>query len=451
MRSKLLFVVALLACLWTSEARLRACSCVGPIPACQATWQAHAVFVARVLAVVDEPRPEKPDPSVFRYYRRVSLDVTEVFRGEVTKSSALYTGQGGGDCGYAFEVGESYLIYAHRPPTGELTTGICSRTRTITDAADDLAYLRGPAAKPSGLGSIQGTAKYPDPRQEWVPFDRAPPYAAARVTIEAADPGKKARYETVTDISGRFEVRVPVGKYTATLAVRDGLYSTAWFQPQILDGRGCAEVNFTVRPDGRIGGRVVTAEGRLVPGLSVEILRAAESANNFFSSLERVRTDSAGAFEFSRLAHGSYVVGLTLRRNVRENQNDAIWFKDAAGTETRPVPIEPEQRAWLGDLRLPESVRLSSFEGIVTMPDGSPARGSKVYVLTSPSFGIAAGPVDVDANGRFSFTVLAGRTYKMSAELSGTPGGGMLRKAQSEPFVAEEGNVASFRLQIGKN
>lgn len=450
MRSKLLFVAALLVCLWTSEARLKACSCVGPIPACQATWQAHAVFVAKVLAVVDEPRPEKPDPSVFRYYRRVALDVTEVFRGEVTKSSALYTGQGGGDCGYTFEVGESYLIYAHRPPTGELTTGICSRTRPTTAAADDLAYLRGPATKPSGLGSIQGTAKYPDPRQEWVPFDRAPPYPAAKVTIEAVDPGKKARYETVTDFNGKYEVKVPVGRYTATLAVRDGLYSTGWFQPEILDGRGCAEVNFTVRPDGRIGGRVVTNDGRLVPGLSVEILPAEASTNSYFGSFERVRTDLSGAFEFARLAPGSYVVGLTLNQNVRENKYNAIWFREPAGTSPRHVAIEPEQRVWLGDLQLPESVKLSSFNGIVTLSDGAPATGAKVYVLTTPNFGIAAGPTIVDADGRFSFMVIAGRTYQLSAEL-GTPGAGRLRKAESEPFVAAEGNVATFRLQIGRN
>ena len=452
MRSKLLFVAAMLACIWTSEARLRACSCYGPIPACQATWQAHAVFVAKVLAVVDEPRPAKPDPSALHYFRRVSLDVTEVFRGEVPKSLPLYTGQGGGDCGYEFSVGESYLIYAHRVPTGELTTGICSRTKPTTAAGDDLEYLRGAATKPSGLGSIQGVVRYPDPRQQYVPFDRAAPYPAGKITIVAADPGKNARYEAVTDLEGKYAVKVPVGKYTATLSVRDGLYATGGLmRPEILDGRGCAEVNFVVRPDGRIGGRVVTTGGRLVLGLSVEILTAAESANSYFSASERGRTDASGAFEFSRLAPGSYMLGLTLNQNVRENKFNAIWFKESAGTSPMRVAMEPEQRVWLGDLQLPDSVKLSSIDGIVTLPDGASATGTKVYVLTSPSFGIAAGPIDVDANGRFSFTVIAGRTYKMSAELQATPGVGMLRKAESQQFLAEEGNVATFRLQIGKN
>lgn len=451
MRSKLLFVVAMLLCIWTNQARLRACSCVGPIPACQATWQAHAVFVAKVLSIVDETPPARRDPPVLGYYRRVTMEVTEVFRGEVTKSVSIYTGQGGGDCGYSFSVRGAYLIYAHRVPTGELTTGICSRTKPVTAAGDDLEYLRGPATKPSGLGSIYGAARYPDPRQQYVPFDRAAPYPAARVTIEADDPGKKARYEVFTDIDGKYAVKVPVGKYTATLTVRDGLYATGGFiRPEILDGRGCSEVNFVVRPDGRVGGRILSPDGRLVSGVSVEILAAEASRNSYFSSFERTRTDASGTFEFSRLAPGSYVVGLTLNRNLRENQSNAIWLKNAAGTEPGPVAIEPEQRAWLGDLQVPESVKLSSFEGVVTLPDGAPATGTKVYVLTSPNFGIAAGPVGVDANGRFSFTVVTGRTYKISAELLGTPGAGILRKAESEPFLASE-EIAPVRLQIRKD
>ncbi len=448
MRPKVLFVAAMFACVWTTEARLIACSCIGPQPSCQATWQAHAVFVGQVVDITDAQPAARPDsPAALFDRRRVSFKVSETFRGDVGASVIIRTGFGDADCGYAFAVGSSYLVYAHRVPTGELTTGICSRTRPLSEAADDLTYLRGPARQPGSLGTIQGVAKYPAPQQDYVRFEDWPPYAGARVTIEATDPGRKDRYEAKTGPDGKYAVRVPVGKYRAALDPRDGLYSTGTFMPvEILDVRGCSEANFVVKPDGRISGRVLDAEGRPVPALSVEILTASAVTSPYFNSLGRVRTDAAGAFEFTKLAPGTYALGLTLNREPKSSESDAIWFSRPAESEPQLVSIEPEERAWFGEAQLPASVKLASVHGVVAMPDGKPAAGARVYVLTSPKFGIAAGPVAVDANGGFSFTVIADRTYRLSAELVAQPG--RFLKAQSEPFVASPGTMSPFALRI---
>jgi hypothetical protein len=49
---------------------------------------------------------------------------------------------GAGDCGIDFQVGETYLVYAgDDEETGRLQTSICYRTRRLTDAGADLAYL----------------------------------------------------------------------------------------------------------------------------------------------------------------------------------------------------------------------------------------------------------------------------------------------------------------------
>jgi len=48
----------------------------------------------------------------------------------------------GGDCGYNFQKGETYLVYAEDDEeTGQLSTSICHRTRRLSDAGADLAYL----------------------------------------------------------------------------------------------------------------------------------------------------------------------------------------------------------------------------------------------------------------------------------------------------------------------
>ena len=50
------------------------------------------------------------------------------------------TGSGGGDCGFNFAVGSTYLVFAHRQPTkGRLSTGICSRTSLASWAGESTA------------------------------------------------------------------------------------------------------------------------------------------------------------------------------------------------------------------------------------------------------------------------------------------------------------------------
>jgi hypothetical protein len=47
-----------------------------------------------------------------------------------------------GDCGYDFQVGETYLVYANNDEgSGSWSTGSCTRTRRMSEAGEDLAYL----------------------------------------------------------------------------------------------------------------------------------------------------------------------------------------------------------------------------------------------------------------------------------------------------------------------
>jgi hypothetical protein len=56
------------------------------------------------------------------------------------KELTVWTGQG--DCGIDFQAGETYLVYAgNDEETGKLETSICYRTKRLSDAGGDLAYL----------------------------------------------------------------------------------------------------------------------------------------------------------------------------------------------------------------------------------------------------------------------------------------------------------------------
>jgi hypothetical protein len=80
--------------------------------------------------------------------KRVRLRVKTVFRGELdeddddapAKTVEVWTAFG--DCGIDFQTGETYLVYADDDEeSNTMTTGACTRTRRLTDAGDDLAYL----------------------------------------------------------------------------------------------------------------------------------------------------------------------------------------------------------------------------------------------------------------------------------------------------------------------
>lgn len=61
----------------------------------------------------------------------VSLKVLHSYRGVQQKAIQLSTGIGGSDCGFDFEVGRLYRVYAFKDEAGELSTNICSATAPL--------------------------------------------------------------------------------------------------------------------------------------------------------------------------------------------------------------------------------------------------------------------------------------------------------------------------------
>src|SRR5436189_2630892 len=113
-----------------------ACSCAA-WSVCQAYGSAKAVFVGKVIEGKAAERMSDMVTSgtkdlTFKF--SVSRAFLGVKKGDVV---SVHTGFGFGDCGFPFEKGEDYVVYASEN-NGILRTGICSRTRHISDADDEL-------------------------------------------------------------------------------------------------------------------------------------------------------------------------------------------------------------------------------------------------------------------------------------------------------------------------
>jgi hypothetical protein len=113
---------------------LYACSCPAPDKAlnkqvAQAYGESAAIFSGRVM------NAELIDESTFR----VTLKVAKVWKGKISGVITIITAKESSMCGYPFETGEKYIVYANGTQD-ELRTDNCSRT-ALAGANRDLRYL----------------------------------------------------------------------------------------------------------------------------------------------------------------------------------------------------------------------------------------------------------------------------------------------------------------------
>jgi hypothetical protein len=280
-----------------------------------------------------------------------TLDVERTFIGTARGRVQIVTGSGGGDCGYHFDRGRKYLVYAWKAPSGRYATSICSRTRPVEDADEDLRYLTTIADSPGARVYGRVTHVQRDPFEADA-VDRGPlPGVMVRLRTT-----RFAR-DVVTDASGHYEFTgVDRGAMTITVMTPPG------FDPggndrqvKITDRRACSEQDFPLTQVAEASGTIVDASGRPMAGVRVDAV-AEELAAHRPSPYQRpVETDAQGAFRFEDLPPGRYVFGVNLtRRWTNEPDSPSIFFPGTSDPKQAAVfELKPGDRTDVGILRLP--------------------------------------------------------------------------------------------------
>lgn len=135
---RILFVaVAFAAFMFVAPGSAMACSCMvtdAPLEEQIETAykDASAVFSGEVISVTDSA-----DDS---YSYAVKIKVAKSWKGGKAKEITVTTGKDSAMCGFNFEVGKSYLVYAHGEAE-KLSTNICSRSR-VFDKKGDAMHLK---------------------------------------------------------------------------------------------------------------------------------------------------------------------------------------------------------------------------------------------------------------------------------------------------------------------
>jgi len=139
MKKLVLAMIIIGTVLMLNESEAQACSCDLPLGNLtlkelvkKAHKQSRAVFVGKVIEILRAPA---------RYMVTVKFRVENSWKGPLAKEITLSTGRGGGDCGYQFEVGERYLVYAYGSDETTLATNICQRTSVATVVIEEIKLL----------------------------------------------------------------------------------------------------------------------------------------------------------------------------------------------------------------------------------------------------------------------------------------------------------------------
>jgi protocatechuate 3,4-dioxygenase beta subunit len=400
-----LFLAFLLA---VSAPAANACSCVVGGTPCSDYWKASAVFVGTVI---------NNSPTTYKLGdfenegRLVRFTIEQPMRGIRGKEVEVRTGSGGGDCGYGFQLGGRYLVYAYEA-SGKLFTGICSRTRPLSEASEDLAYFRSlDTAKPGA--TISGEVKRVDQN---APFEeRLKPVANVKIVID----GPSKHVDVVTDQKGNYRVSgLPPGAYKVRVELPEGLSIYNPEQEATLFDRGCAQVGFWVESDTRITGKVYDAQGQPAADVLMELVPTERQGN---ASPTFVRTDKEGRYEMKLLQPARYLFGVRIYGSAGASyvpfpRTYYPGVTDAA--QATVINVVEGQRLELNDLILPQRLVEKLLNGVVLDANGRPVSGATVW-LKENEYGDRDMPYrkETDAEGRFSFKVYEGFQYNLNAYL----------------------------------
>ena len=211
------------------------------------------------------------------------------------KEIVIETGLGGGDCGYAFRRGFDYIVYASKKPDGGWTTGICTPTRLVEDAAEDLKYFH-QLAQAAPTAEVRVTA--------WDVYgartDGAirPALAGARITID----GQGVHQSSTADAAGRHVFSgLPPGEYAVGGSL-EGYAITNQLRPVKVHAKGCAEVTVPLQLDRRVSGRIAGKDGQPVSGVTVEAVPMRPRYENELPwAADSATTDENGRYELRHL------------------------------------------------------------------------------------------------------------------------------------------------------
>jgi hypothetical protein len=312
-----------------------ACTCVSaPGPACQEAWKVSvgAVFLGRVVNI------EPIDGTT----NRVTIEIEEAYRGVSGTSVQIFTSASESACGYSFEQGDKYLVFANIDGT-KLIVDLCSATKPAKYASDDIAYLRSLPTLPN-TARVYGTMKRYTYDPNFKPKLQPSPGEENRATVAMAGTPVRVRamdgdHEALVDNEGNWDVGpIPPGTYRIMVALPKNMMLQI---PPGMTGRlppkGCFHVDLRAESNGHILGRIVSEVPlRQYMLAEVEVFRAEDANIDLFHPFGYAYRDrGSGRFDVRPLPPGHYYLAVAL--HDKDNNTAVVFYPGTDSPESEKI------------------------------------------------------------------------------------------------------------------
>jgi hypothetical protein len=279
---------------------IHACSCGGLTSTCDRSWNlGEAIFLGKATSL----EKVAPAASGMPVSYAVHFTVEESFRGASAPGAEMVvdTGMGGGDCGYPFVPGTSYLVYASIN-AGRLYAGICSQTKPAVMSEGVLRELRA-VRDHKPVDAIFGTIGMAPRGAGWEDLTESKPLPG--VAVRALGTGGVSA-STQTDSRGAYAFpSLPTGTYTIVPEMPAGFARTGAPLTASVSADGACRADNFARPDGQINGTVVDAAGRVIPGfVTIQPADPAEAQRR--GGLPGYEVGADGKFSLPQIPPGRY-------------------------------------------------------------------------------------------------------------------------------------------------
>ena len=396
-----------------------ACSCVGGIPLCETFWKTSAVFVGEVASITPTAPADPTQPSGLFARRRVRFTVEKTYRGDVGREVEVFTGMGGGDCGFNFIRGRKYLVFAHAFE-GRMTTGICSPTRLLADADEALAYLNQASSSSQG-GRIFGAAVF---RRR----DGQEPAAEHKVVLR----GPAREWTATTDKAGKFEFTgVPAGQYQIELQGTEGWWGGQARQVELVDPRACVGADFYLVPNGRVHLKIANTTVDPIKPLALALIDVDALDESPVRNYHTALAVATGDVTWEQVPPGRYVIGLNVayEPNPERPYLPTFYPGTSDAKSAKVIDIALGQRVEVPAFSIPPPRSLLTVRGTVVRTDSRVVAGASVMLVSAEphSKGRVAASARSANDGRFALSAVEGVRYRVRVFANGI-------RVESDPF-----------------
>jgi hypothetical protein len=238
----------------------------------------------------------------------------------------------------------------------ELVIPFDGPSKPLSRAGDDIAMLRHLAKSANSIiitGNVEQLGETYD--QKSIPVVNHKIVAKGEIGIE---------YTALTNERGHYELELPPDSYEVLANTRHGLKELDNFFPNAnlpdamnrvqLQKGGCREVDFTMLTDGKIAGRITTAQGKPAGFAKVAIIPTTPVRPPF-----TVVADAEGHFEAGGRQPGRYLVGVGLLAPYSSEEWKSRVYYPGVATKERAKTIDLGDGEWRTDI----DFKLSSTGG----------------------------------------------------------------------------------------